>query len=138
MLYEEKTTMNDSIHQDTNKSLTLVLYILYICAIFTAGILAIVALIINYVKRSSVKGTIYESHFTWQIQTFWWYLIWNIIAFFPFLLLFFTEGNPDLFAGTALATTSFFLAIVVISWIWIIYRAVLGLIRWRENKPMSV
>ena len=62
--------MNASIDQDPNRTLTLVLYILYIIAIFTVGLLAIVALIINYVKRNDVKGSIFESHFEWQIRTF--------------------------------------------------------------------
>lgn len=128
--------MNNSIDQDPNKSLTFVLYLLYIFAIFTAGILAIIALIINYIKRSDVQGSIYESHFTWQIRTFWWYLFWNILAFIPFMFLFFTGDNPDLFAGTALATTSFCFIVMGVAWIWIVYRAIFGLFRWRENKPM--
>lgn len=73
--------MNSSIDQDPNRTLTLILYVLYIAAIFTGGLLAIIALIINYVKRSDVQGSIFASHFTWQIRTFWWYLAWNIIAF---------------------------------------------------------
>lgn len=64
--------MNNSLEQlQSNKTLTLVLYILYIAAIFSAGLLAIVALIINYVKRRDVEGTWLASHFTWQIRTFW-------------------------------------------------------------------
>ena len=63
--------MNYSIDKDPNRTLTLILYILYIVAIFTGGLLAVIALVINYVKRSSVRGTIFESHFTWQIRTFW-------------------------------------------------------------------
>jgi len=128
--------MNNLSEQDPNKSLTLVLYLLYIFAIFSGGILAIIALIINYIKRSDVKGSIYESHFTWQIRTFWWYLFWNIIAFAPFIFLLFTENNPDLFAGVALATTSFCIVVIGIAWIWIIYRVILGLVRWRNNQPM--
>ena len=85
--------MNYSVDQDPNRSLTFILYILYIVAIFSAGILAIIALVINYVKRGSVRGSIFESHFTWQIRTFWWYLIWNVIAFVPFIFLFFTGEN---------------------------------------------
>lgn len=77
--------MNSSIDQDPNRTLTLILYVLYIVAIFTGGLLAIIALIINYVKRSDVQGSIFASHFTWQIRTFWWYLAWNIIAFLPFI-----------------------------------------------------
>ncbi len=123
---------------DTNnsKSLTFILYILYMLAIFSAGILAVIALIINYVKLDSVRGTIYESHFKWQIRTFWWYLIWNILAFVPFFFLFMTLNNPDTFAGVALAATTFCVAVIFISWIWIVYRAVRGLIVLNEDKPV--
>ena len=48
--------MTYSIDKDSNRTLTIALYILYIVAIFSAGILAIVALIINYIKRDAVKG----------------------------------------------------------------------------------
>lgn len=123
---------------DTNnsKSLTFILYILYMLAIFSAGILAVIALIINYVKLDSVRGTIYESHFKWQIRTFWWYLIWNILAFVPFFFLFMTLNNPDAFTGVALAATTFCVAVIFISWIWIVYRAVRGLIVLNEDKPV--
>ena len=123
---------------DTNnsKSLTFILYILYMLAIFSAGILAVIALIINYVKLDSVRGTIFESHFKWQIRTFWWYLIWNILAFVPFFFLFMTLNNPDTFAGVALAATTFCVAVIFISWIWIVYRAVRGLIVLHEDNPV--
>ena len=61
--------MNYSIDKDPNRTLTFALYILYIVAIFSAGLLAVVALIINYVKRRDVRGSIFESHFTWQIRS---------------------------------------------------------------------
>ena len=121
---------------NNSKSLTFILYILYMIAIFSAGILAVIALIINYVKLDSVRGTIYESHFKWQIRTFWWYLIWNIIAFVPFLFLFFTGENVDVFAGVALIATTFCLLVVGISWLWIVYRAILGMIRLNDHQPM--
>lgn len=105
-------------------------------AIFSAGILAVIALIINYVKLDSVRGTIYESHFKWQIRTFWWYLIWNILAFVPFFFLFMTLDNPNAFAGVAFAGTTFCVAVIFISWIWIVYRAVRGLIVLNEDKPV--
>ena len=128
--------MNNYVDPNNSKSLTLILYILYIVAIFSAGILAIIALIINYVKLNSVRGTIFESHFRWQIRTFWWYLIWNILAFVPFFFLFMTLNNPDTFAGVALAATTFCVAVIFISWIWIVYRAVRGLIVLNEDKPV--
>ncbi|TCB58787.1 DUF4870 family protein [Acinetobacter terrae] len=128
--------MNYSIDKDSNRTLTLILYILYIIAIFSGGLLAVIALIINYVKRSDVRGSIFESHFTWQIRTFWWYLFWNIIAFIPFFFLFFTGENTDLFAGVALIATIFCLTVIGISWIWIVYRAIKGIIRLNDNEPM--
>lgn len=128
--------MNYSVDKDPNRTLTFLLYILYIIAIFTGGLLAVIALIINYVKRSAVRGSIFESHFTWQIRTFWWYLIWNIIAFVPFLFLFFTGENPDLFAGVALGATTFCVAVIGLAWIWIVYRAIKGILRLNDNSPM--
>jgi uncharacterized membrane protein len=128
--------MNYSIDQDPNRTLTLVLYILYIIAIFTGGLLAVLALIINYAKRSDVRGSIFESHFTWQIRTFWWYLFWNIIAFIPFIFLFFTGQNADIFAGVALGTTIFCLVVITVAWIWIVYRAIKGIIRLNDNQPI--
>ena len=128
--------MNYSVDQDPNRTLTLVLYVLYIIAIFTGGLLAVIALIINYVKRSDVRGSIFESHFTWQIRTFWWYLAWNIIAFIPIFFLFFTGDNPNAFAGVALSGTVFCVAVIFAAWVWIVYRAIRGLIALNDNKPM--
>lgn len=128
--------MNYSIDKDSNRTLTIALYILYITAIFTAGLLAVVALIINYVKRRDVQGSIFESHFRWQIRTFWWYLFWNVIAFIPFIFLFFTANKPDAFASVAVGSTAFCLAVVGLSWIWIVYRAIRGIITVNDNRPM--
>ena len=121
---------------NNSKSLTFILYILYMIAIFSAGILAVIALIINYVKLDSVRGTIYESHFKWQIRTFWWYLIWNILAFVPFFFLFMTLDNPNAFAGVAFAGTTFCVAVIFFFFFWIVYRAVRGLIVLNEDKPV--
>ena len=112
--------MNYSIDKDPNRTLTFALYILYIVAIFSAGLLAVVALIINYVKRRDVRGSIFESHFTWQIRSFWWYLFWNIIAFVPFLFLFFTHEDPDLFAGVTFSASAFCLIVIFVSIIVVI------------------
>ena len=123
---------------NNSKSLTFILYILYIVAIFSAGILAVVALIINYVKLDSVRGTIFESHFRWQIRTFWWYLIWTIIAFVPFLFLFFTIDNVNAFTGVAIGGLVFCIAVLFVSWIWIVYRAIRGIIALNDNQPVPI
>lgn len=128
--------MTSSIDQDSRRTLTFMLYILYMVAIFTGGLLAFVALIVNYVKLSAMKGSIFESHFRWQIRTFWWYLIWSIVAFIPFLFLFFVTDNPDIFAGMTLGATIFCGAVIILSWLWIIYRAIKGIIRLNDNQPI--
>lgn len=125
------------IDKDPNRLLTLILYVLYIVSIFTGGLLAIIALIVNYVKRKDVQGSIFESHFTWQIRTFWWYLFWNIIAFLPFIGLMIADPqNNNTFANATLAATMVCLTIIVVAWIWIVYRAIRGLIRLNDNLPM--
>ena len=47
---------------------------------FLTGWPSIIAVILNYVKRSEVQGTYLASHFTWQIRTFWFALLWVGIA----------------------------------------------------------
>lgn len=128
--------MNYLLDKDPRRTLTFILYIFYMIAIFSGGLLAIVALIINYLKRSEMRGSILESHFTWQIRTFWWYLFWHVIAFLPFIFLFFTGENINVFAGVALGASTFCLTIMGISWVWIVYRAIRGIICLNDNQPM--
>ena len=48
---------------------------------FLFGWPSIIAVIINYVKRGDARGTWLESHFTWQIRTFWFAMLWAILIF---------------------------------------------------------
>src|SRR5882672_11113596 len=43
---------------------------------FLTRLPSIIAVILNYVKRGDVRGTWLESHFRWQIRTFWFGLLW--------------------------------------------------------------
>lgn len=52
----------------------------FIVTAFLTGWPSIIAVIINYVKRDNVRGTFLDSHFSWQIRTFWWSLLWVVIA----------------------------------------------------------
>ena len=125
-----------SVDQDPHRLLTMILYVLYIVAIFSAGILAVIALIINYLKRSDVQGSIFASHFTWQIRSFWWYLFWNIVAFVPFFFIFFIDEDPTRFAQVIFGASAFCLAVIGLSWLWIVYRAIRGIMRLNDNEPM--
>lgn len=100
------------------KQLTMITYILYAVS-WIVGITAIVAIVVNYVKREDTAGTIYESHFTWQIRTFWWSLLWAVIGI---ALSFVLVGIPILIADA----------------IWVIYRIVKGFLNWNEGKPMVI
>lgn len=100
------------------RQLTLVIYILYALSWLT-GVTAIVAIIINYVKREDVAGTLYESHFTWQMRTFWWALFWCLMGFLSLIVL---VGFVILFA----------------TGVWLIYRLVKGGLYWNDRKPIPL
>lgn len=54
----------------------------------------------------------------------------------PFIFLFFTGENTDLFAGVAISSTVFCVGVIAAAWIWIVYRAIRGLIALNDNRPM--
>jgi uncharacterized membrane protein len=56
--------------------LNYLLYLVSALLFFTSFI----AITINYLKLSEVKGTYYESHFHWQIRTFWISLIGTVLG----------------------------------------------------------
>ena len=99
------------------KTLTMVVYALQVLSVFV-GITAIVGVIINYVKREDAAGTLYESHFDWQIRTFWWGLVWSVVGF---ILLF-----------------AFGLGLLVwfVAGIWALYRVIKGFLKLNDNQPV--
>ena len=101
------------------KQLTQVLYILYALGFFT-GITWIVAIMMNYIKREDTAGTIYASHFTWQIRTFWFCALWTVVGIITMPLL---GLGVLVLAGNSL---------------WAIYRIVKGFLNWNDNKTMPV
>ena len=108
----------DEERQRSLKTLTMVVYGLYALTWFF-GISAIVAIIVNYVKREDVAGTWLESHFRWQIRTFWFGLLWGALGAITFILVI---GWFILFANT----------------VWLIYRIVKGWLNLNDGKPMPI
>jgi uncharacterized membrane protein len=92
---------------------------------FLLGWPSIIAVILNYVKRGEVRGTWLESHFRWQIRTFWFGLLWVSLCI---LFVIFTLGLGIFIAWIPLLIVS----------IWFIYRILRGWIRLSERKPMPV
>jgi uncharacterized membrane protein len=92
---------------------------------FLFGWPSIIAVIINYVKRSEVRGTYLESHFRWQIRTFWYALLWALLAGAISLLL-----TPVLIGFLTWPALMFALGV------WAIYRIARGWLALRDGKPM--
>jgi len=90
---------------------------------FLGSVPSIIAVILSYVKRGDARGSWAESHFRWQIRTFWYALLWLVIAV---LLIVTLVGAP---VG---------LAMLITVTIWLIYRIARGWIRLADKQSMYV
>jgi len=90
---------------------------------FLTGWPSIIAVILNYVKRGEARGTWLESHFAWQIRTFWWGLLWVALCL-AFVVL--TLGVGLLIAWLPLMIVGF----------WFIYRIAKGWLRLVDRRPL--
>ena len=90
---------------------------------FIGGLPSIVAVIMNYARRSATHGTYLESHFRWQIRTFWYAVLW---AFVCGSLMVTVIGIPLAILGLAALG------------IWIAYRVIRGWLALRDRRPMYV
>jgi uncharacterized membrane protein len=111
-----QTPVADETIQKT-KNVALVVYVLYALS-FLWGVTAIAGVIIAYIKRDDVRGTWLESHFDWQIRTFWWGLAWTV-------------------AGIVLALVGVGFLILLAVWIWAVYRVVKGWLRLNDGREVS-
>jgi uncharacterized membrane protein len=97
----------------------------FIVTSFLFGLPSIVAVILNYVKRRDVRGTFLESHFRWQIRTFWFALLWVVVASLlslPLMLV-------------LVGFVTLWVAAVVIG-LWVLYRVARGWMRLSSREPM--
>lgn len=99
--------------------LATIVYVLQAASLLTSGLTLFAGVIINYVRREDVVGTWLESHFTWQIRTFWWTLIWAAL-------------------GTVTAIFLIGWVILTAAALWLIYRFVKGWLYLSEKRPMTV
>ena len=90
---------------------------------FLTGWPSLIAVILNYVKRSEVRGTWLASHFRWQIRTFWYGLLWVALCL---LFVVATFGVGMLVAWLPLAFVG----------LWFIYRIVRGWLALIDRRPM--
>jgi len=93
---------------------------------FIFGLPSIIAVIMNYARQSDTRGTFLESHFRWQIRTFWFALLWAIVILavsLPLMLVvvgFFTLGIGFVLLG-----------------LWVIYRIIRGWLALRDHQPVN-
>jgi uncharacterized membrane protein len=109
---------------------------------FLTGWPSIIAVILNYIKRSEARGTWLDSHFRWQIRTFWLSLLFGALMFVMFLVFGLgIAGAASLGsdAGAAAGGISIMLLAIVGGLgmlAWYVYRVVKGWIRLSENQPI--
>ena len=88
---------------------------------FLTGWPSIIAVILNYVKRSEVRGTWLDSHYSWQIRTFWYALLWLTL-------------------GAVLFITVLGIPFAVVLWfatgIWVLYRIIRGWLALNSEKEL--
>ena len=100
------------------KTLTTVTYALYALSLFS-GVTAIVAIVLDYIKLDDAKGTWLESHFRWQIRTFWWSVVWFVLGALTWIIL----------VGWV---------VLGVACIWFIYRIAKGWLNLNDGKPMPL
>jgi uncharacterized membrane protein len=111
--------MSNTVFSSEEKSVRLVTHIVYLLQAlgFFCGITFIAGIIVNYIKLDDVRGTWLESHFRWQMRTFWFGLLWSVIGG---ITLFVFIGAIILFVNV----------------VWIIYRITKGWLRLFEGKEI--
>jgi len=92
---------------------------------FIFGVPSIVAVIMNYARRREVAGIWLESHFSWQIRTFWWALGWSIIVM--------VVSAPLMLVLIGFATAVVGLLLIGA---WVLYRVVRGWLALRDLRPL--
>ena len=118
--YENATTIETQREAALRRTAMLDYWLHIIGAIFSMGVLSLLALIINYIQRPSARGSIYESHFIWMIRSFWKSFLWACILGVLGVLIF---GVPGFF-------------ICLLSLVWFERQMIRGLQRAKANQPM--
>jgi uncharacterized membrane protein len=97
----------------------------FIATAFLFGLPSIIAVVMNYIRRSDANGTYLESHFSWQLRTFWFALLWVTVVFLLSLPLFFI----------LVGFVTFPIGIFIIG-VWVIYRVARGWLKLKDGQPI--
>ena len=105
------------VHTDNDRTVMHVLYGLHTVAWASAGMLAVIALIVNYIKRGEEIDPLYNAHHNYMIRTFWWTIFWLVLCS-PLWLLFVLPG----------------MAAYTVIGLWYLYRCIKGWMRFNDNR----
>lgn len=98
-----------------------VMYALHTLSWISVGLLSVVAIALNLLKRGAAPNAFYASHFRWQWRSFWFTLLWLALSA-PLWLLFVFPGYLAWFAIG----------------VWYLYRFLRGWWAFAENRPMPL
>ncbi len=97
----------------------------FIATAFLFGVPSIIAVVMNYLRRDDARGTWLESHFSWQLRTFWFALFWVVVIFLLSLPLFLV----------LVGFLTFPVGIIIVG-IWVIYRVARGWLKLKDGQPV--
>ncbi len=92
---------------------------------FVFGLPSIIAVIMNYARRSEARGTWLESHFSWQLTTFWYAVLWGLIVI----------GISVILMVIAIGFLTLPIGIILIG-LWITYRVLRGWLALKDGRPV--
>lgn len=117
---QDFTTQLQENNQVTEKQKTylLITYIVFVVGFFTGGLITIAGLVMAYLKRNDYNNSIYESHVTYLIRTFWIGFLYTAISF-------------------VLSIIGIGLLLAVLTAIWYVIRIVKGFVTFYDAKPMA-
>jgi uncharacterized membrane protein len=84
---------------------------------FILGVTSVIGVVVNYMRLAEVRGTWLESHFVWQIRTFWFQVLWGLVGLVTLVFL----------VGLLIWAAVYF---------WTLYRVVKGWLNLAEERPM--
>jgi uncharacterized membrane protein len=121
LVFSDGPRMNDitTIEMKTSAQRTVmhVLYGMHTLSWVTGGVLAVIALIVNYIRRGDEVDPLWREHHSYMIRTFWWTLFWFVITSPLYLLLVFPGVIASMIVG-----------------LWYLYRCIKGWLRFVDNR----
>ena len=137
--------MGDNMNNNNQRSSLVtynhITYLLYVLSYFTAGLLWVVPIFMNYAKRRDADGTWLATHFDWQIKTFWYSIVWFVVGvgIITFALGSFgvsmMADSGNIAVGSVLLASLGFI-VMGVTFIWHLYRIVRGWIALTDGRPV--